>query len=253
MGIQETLAPYQLTLRKGTLVEFINEKLQLTRAKIMSNPLVTQNKRDHLLGLKSRHYKVQEEAGREYVLNFGQDGNSGFLYVARKQSEEGKIPGLMELIGELTEAEKMEGHMREISVVPPEEHELNDPQSDDEFLDTGKINLSKVMEENDLGECVDMKQVRALQSMANTLRDKVLLLQADKLKGHISAEKIKTYIQEKEVVRKRFEQLKVSQGDNTDPGKASHIINEVMRAWEKLIALRPWKKLAAIWKNNSRV
>ena len=235
MGIQETLAPYQLTLRKGTLVEFINEKLQLTRAKIMSNPLVTQNKRDHLLGLKSRHYKVQEEAGREYVLNFGQDGNSGFLYVARKQSEEGKIPGLMELIGELTEAEKMEGHMREISVVPPEEHELNDPQSDDEFLDTGKINLSKVMEENDLGECVDMKQVRALQSMANTLRDKVLLLQADKLKGHISAEKIKTYIQEKEVVRKRFEQLKVSQGDNTDPGKASRIINEVMRAWEKLI------------------
>ena len=78
MGIQETLAPYQLTLRKGTLVEFINEKRQLTRAKIMSNPLVTQNKRDHLLGLKSRHYKVQEEAGREYVLNFGQDGNSGF-------------------------------------------------------------------------------------------------------------------------------------------------------------------------------
>ena len=235
MGIQETLAPYQLTIRKGTLVEFINEKLQLTRAKIMSNPLVTQNKRDHLLGLKSRHYKVQEEAGREYVLNFGQDGNSGFLYVARKQTEEGKIPGLMELIGELTEAEKMEGHMREISVVPPEEHELNDPQSDEEFLDTGKINLSKVMEENDLGECVDMKQVRALQSMANTLRDKVLLLQADKLKGHISAEKIKTYIQEKEVVRKRFEQLKVSQGDNTDPGKASRIINEVMRAWEKLI------------------
>ena len=235
MGIQETLSPYQLIVRKGMLVEFINEKLQLTRAKITSNPLVTQNKRDHLLGLKSRHYKVQEETGREYVLNFGQDGNSGFLYVARKQSEEGKTPGLMELIRELTEAEKMEGHMREISVVPPEEHELNDPLSDEEFLDTGKINLSKVMEENGLGEYVDMKQVRALQSMANTIRDKVLLLQADKLKGHISAEKTKTYIQEKEVVRKKFEHLKVSQGDNADPEKASRIINEVMKAWEKLI------------------
>ena len=228
-------------VRKNHIVEFINKDHKVVRAKVVSSPLITQNKRDQLVGIKSRYYTVQEEpSGRRYILNFGEDGSMGTLYTSWTPSDEGKAPGVLEVFGpDLSEDQMEDGYMREAPIQPPLAHEYNDPESDDENADTGKINLSKIMEEEDLQEHIDMKEVRALQCTANTLRDKVLLLQTEKLKGHKTFEKTKEYIQDKEITKQKFESLKYKivqrTGLDLDEEQVSSLTNKISQAWEKLI------------------
>ena len=164
----------------------------------------------------------------------------GSLFVAFKPSDEGKVPGVVNVFGpNLTEAEMEEGYMREVPIQPPSAHEVNDPESEEENADTGKINLSKVMQEEGLEEHIDMKEVRALQNTANTLRDKIMIIQAEKLSGHKTNEKTREYIKDKEITKQKFESLKnkVIQriGLDLDEDKASNLISKVNQAWEKLL------------------
>ena len=237
MEIQETQ-----NVRKNHIVEYINKDYQVVKARIVSAQLITQNKRDAIQGVKnSKYYTVQEEgSGRQYILNLGTNGTMGSLFVAFKPSDEGKVPGVVNVFGpNLTEAEMEEGYMREVPIQPPSAHEVNDPESEEENADTGKINLSKVMQEEGLEEHIDMKEVRALQNTANTLRDKIMIIQAEKLSGHKTNEKTREYIKDKEITKQKFESLKnkVIQriGLDLDEDKASNLISKVNQAWEKLL------------------
>ena len=61
---------------------------------------------------------------------------------------------------------------------------------------------------SDIGNEIDMMEVRALQHTAETLRDKICFLQADKIKGFNTADRIKDYIKEKAKTCKNCQLLK---------------------------------------------
>ena len=256
MQLDEDTRLMHQNVRKGHIIEFINKDHQVVKATIVSSQHITQNKRDAIQGIKnSKYYTVQEEGSdRQYVLNLGTNGSMGNLFIACKPSDDGKVPGVLEVFGpNLTEEQIEENYMREIPIQPPPAHQYNDPDSDEENADISKINLSEAMQEEGLQEHIDMKEVRALQNTANTLRDKIMIIQAEKLNGHKTNEKTREYIQDKEITRQKFESLKYQViqriGIDLDEEQAANLTNKIKQAWEKLTeTTRPAEEVLGVAK-----